>query len=97
MFIGEEESSDKNKLRLTDVPTWIIDPIDGTMNFIHSFPHSAISIAFLINKTTEIGIVYNPVLKEEFTAPRGQGAFNNREQIRVFLNLICEAIKVQAA
>lgn len=49
-FIGEEESSDGKKAVLTDAPTWIIDPVDGTMNFVHSFPHSAISVALLVNK-----------------------------------------------
>lgn len=51
-FIGEEESSDGKKAVLTDAPTWIIDPVDGTMNFVHSFPHSAISVALLINKVS---------------------------------------------
>jgi myo-inositol-1(or 4)-monophosphatase len=49
-FIGEEETSEGKRAVLTDAPTWIIDPIDGTMNFVHSFPHSAISIALLVNK-----------------------------------------------
>lgn len=49
-FIGEEDSSDGKKAVLTDAPTWIIDPVDGTMNFVHSFPHSAISVALLVNK-----------------------------------------------
>lgn len=82
-FIGEEESSEGKKVELTDAPTWIIDPIDGTMNFVHSFPHSAISIALLVNKVTEIGIVFNPVLGQKFTARRGQGAFYNGKKIQV--------------
>lgn len=82
-FIGEEESSEGKKVRLTDAPTWIIDPIDGTMNFVHSFPHSAISIALLVNKETEIGIVFNPVLGQKFTARRGQGALYNGKKIHV--------------
>jgi myo-inositol-1(or 4)-monophosphatase len=82
-FIGEEETSEGKKAILSDAPTWIIDPIDGTMNFVHSFPHSAISIALLINKVTEIGIVFNPVLGQKFTARRGLGAFYNGKQIHV--------------
>jgi len=82
-FIGEEDSSAGKKAVLTDVPTWIIDPVDGTMNFVHSFPHSAISVALLVNKVTEIGIVYNPVLEQKYTARRGQGAFYNGKQIKV--------------
>lgn len=53
-FIGEEETSAGKKVELTDEPTAIIDPIDGTMNFVHSFPHSAISIALLVNKVNKI-------------------------------------------
>lgn len=82
-FIGEEETSAGKKAELTDAPTWIIDPVDGTMNFVHSFPHSCISIALLVNKVTEIGIIYNPVLNQKFTACRGKGAFMNGKQINV--------------
>lgn len=82
-FIGEEGHSDGQKAVLTNAPTWIIDPIDGTMNFVHSFPQSAVSIALLVNKVTEIGICYNPVLGQKFTARRGQGAFYNGKQIHV--------------
>lgn len=65
------------------MPTWIIDPIDGTMNFVHGLPHTCISVALLINKTAEIGIVYNPILEQLFTARKGQGAFLNGAPIRV--------------
>lgn len=53
------------------------------MNFVHSFPHSAISIALLIDKVTEIGIIYNPVLNQKFTARRGQGTFYNGKKASV--------------
>uniref|UniRef100_U5EW60 Inositol-1-monophosphatase n=1 Tax=Corethrella appendiculata TaxID=1370023 RepID=U5EW60_9DIPT len=82
-FIGEEETSEGKKAELTDAPTWIIDPVDGTMNFVHSFPHSCVSIGLLVNKIAEIGIVFNPVMKQKFTARRGQGAFLNGNPIRV--------------
>ncbi|XP_043275788.1 inositol monophosphatase 1-like [Venturia canescens] len=82
-FIGEETvSSSKHLPALTDAPTWIIDPIDGTTNFVHSFPHTCISIALVVNKQLEIGIVYNPLLEQMFTARRGQGAFLNGKPIR---------------
>ncbi|XP_012261338.1 inositol monophosphatase 1-like [Athalia rosae] len=82
-FIGEETvSSSKHLPDLTEAPTWIIDPIDGTTNFVHSFPHTCISIALAINKELEIGIVYNPVLEQLFTARRGRGAFLNGKSIR---------------
>lgn len=82
-FIGEESVSSGTPCVLSDAPTWIIDPVDGTMNFIHSFPHSCISIALFINKIPEIGIIYNPVLEQLFTARKGRGAYLNGEKIRV--------------
>ncbi|XP_069191105.1 inositol monophosphatase 1 isoform X5 [Procambarus clarkii] len=80
-FIGEESVAAGEKCVLTDEPTWIIDPIDGTMNFVHSFPYTCISVALWVNKEAEIGIVYNPVLEQMFTAIKGQGAFLNDEKI----------------
>lgn len=82
-FIGEEATSDGAKCELTNSPTWIIDPVDGTLNFVHSFPHTCISIALLVKKQTEIAIIFNPILKQLFTARRGQGAFYNGEKIHV--------------
>lgn len=82
-FIGEEETSEGKKADLTDLPTWIIDPVDGTMNFVHSFPHSCISVALLVNKTPQIGIIYNPHLNQKFTAIKGEGAFLNGRKIEV--------------
>lgn len=82
-FIGEETVSCSNFLpELTDAPTWIIDPIDGTTNFVHSFPHTCISIALAVDKELEIGIVYNPILEQLFTARRGHGAFLNEKPIK---------------
>ncbi|EFN67857.1 Inositol monophosphatase [Camponotus floridanus] len=82
-FIGEETVSHSNFLpELTNVPTWLIDPIDGTTNFVHSFPHTCISIALAVNKELEIGIVYNPILEQLFTARRGHGAFLNGKPIK---------------
>ncbi|CAH1170142.1 unnamed protein product [Phaedon cochleariae] len=80
-FIAEESYSGEKIL--TDDPTWIIDPIDGTMNFVHSFPHSCVSIALFVNKIPEIGVIYNPTLEQLFTARRGRGAFLNGRPIRV--------------
>ncbi|TMW54229.1 hypothetical protein DOY81_000728 [Sarcophaga bullata] len=83
-FIGEEESSAEGApKKLTDAPTWIIDPVDGTMNFVHAFPHSCISVGLVVNKVTELGIVYNPLLNQRFTARRGKGAFYNDKPIKV--------------
>lgn len=62
---------------------WIIDPIDGTTNFINGIPHYSISIAVRIKGKTEVAIVYNPMANEYFTAVRGQGAKLNNLRIRV--------------
>ncbi|KAJ0176960.1 hypothetical protein K1T71_006969 [Dendrolimus kikuchii] len=82
-FIGEESVADGVKCVLTDDPTWIIDPVDGTMNFVHGFPHNCISLGLSINKENMIGIIYNPNLEQLFTAKKGQGAFLNGRQIHV--------------
>ncbi len=63
--------------------TWIIDPIDGTTNFIHGFPHFCISIAAQQNGRIEHGVVYDPIKKDLFTASRGRGAQLNGRRIRV--------------
>lgn len=62
---------------------WIIDPLDGTTNFIHGFPQYAISIALAKNGVPEHCVVYNPINNELFTASRGGGAFLNDRRIRV--------------
>ncbi|XP_076663334.1 uncharacterized protein LOC143366281 [Andrena cerasifolii] len=81
-FIAEE-STGKELPELTDDPTWIIDPIDGTTNFIHGFPHTCVVIGLAIKKEMVIGIVYNPVLEQLFTARKGRGAFLNGKPIKV--------------
>ncbi|RZB45733.1 Inositol P domain containing protein, partial [Asbolus verrucosus] len=83
LFIGEESVANGSQCSLTDKPTWIIDPVDGTMNFVHGFPHSCISIALFINKIPEIAVVYNPLIEQLFTAKRGQGAYLNEKKIKV--------------
>jgi myo-inositol-1(or 4)-monophosphatase len=62
---------------------WIIDPLDGTTNFLHGFPHFAVSIALRHKGRLEQAVVYNPVSQELFTASRGGGAFLNERRIRV--------------
>lgn len=66
-----------------DNPTWIVDPIDGTTNFVHRFPFSCVSVALAINKKVVVGVVYNPMMNELFTAVRGQGAFLNGEKLQI--------------
>jgi myo-inositol-1(or 4)-monophosphatase len=62
---------------------WIIDPLDGTTNYAHTFPAAAVSIGFAKNGRIEAGGVYDPFRKEEFTAVRGRGAFLNGRRLRV--------------
>lgn len=62
---------------------WIIDPIDGTRNFIHGFPHFAVSIGVMYKNKIEYGVIYDPLLQELFIAARGKGAFLNDRRIRV--------------
>ncbi len=62
---------------------WLIDPIDGTTNYAHAYPFFSISIALEINGEVEVGLVYDPVKDEMFTAEKGKGAFLNEESITV--------------
>jgi myo-inositol-1(or 4)-monophosphatase len=62
---------------------WVIDPIDGTANFIHGYPHYAISIALRVNGNVQQAVVYNPATNDLFTASKGEGAFLNNRRIRV--------------
>ena len=62
---------------------WIIDPLDGTTNFAHSFPFFAVSIGFQVENEIVAGVVYNPVMDEFFEAEKGKGAFLNGKAINV--------------
>eukprot|EP01102_Stenamoeba_stenopodia_P020263 TRINITY_DN7832_c0_g1_i1.p1 TRINITY_DN7832_c0_g1~~TRINITY_DN7832_c0_g1_i1.p1 ORF type:complete len:340 (-),score=73.42 TRINITY_DN7832_c0_g1_i1:61-948(-) len=92
VFVGEESvaaaSEEKKKIHLTDKETWVVDPLDGTTNFVHQFPHVAVSIGLLINKEPTIGVVYNPILGELFTAIKGRGAFLSNTLLNIEPRLI---------
>jgi len=62
---------------------WVIDPLDGTSNYLHGLPHFAVSIAQQVNGRTEHGVIYDPMRDELFTASRGSGAYLNNKRIRV--------------
>ena len=62
---------------------WIIDPIDGTSNFLHGIPHFAISVGLEHNKEIICGIVYDPIKDEMFTAEKGNGSYMNNQRMRV--------------
>jgi inositol-phosphate phosphatase/L-galactose 1-phosphate phosphatase len=80
-LIGEEASSLNGVPILTDEPTWLVDPLDGTTNFVHRFPFVCVSIGLAINKVQVLGVVYNPILDELFTGIQGKGAFLNGTRI----------------
>ncbi|EOD44100.1 putative inositol monophosphatase protein [Neofusicoccum parvum UCRNP2] len=79
-FLGEE--SFKEGTKLTDSPTFVCDPIDGTLNFIHGFPNTAISLALTVGRKPVIGVVLNPFRGDLFTAVKGKGAFLTRHDGR---------------
>jgi len=74
--IGELKNSDKDNY-------WIIDPIDGTVNFLHGIPHFAISIALMSNKEIVSGLIFDPIKNEMFYAEKNNGAYFNNQRIRV--------------
>ena len=79
-IISEENGIENNK----DLEnTWIIDPIDGTINFLHGIPHFAISIALKKNDEIISGIIYDPIKDEMFFAEKDNGAFLNNHRIKV--------------
>ncbi|KAL8129183.1 hypothetical protein V2J09_018338 [Rumex salicifolius] len=82
-FIGEETTAACGATELTDAPTWIVDPLDGTTNFVHGFPFVCVSIGLTIGKVPTVGVVYNPIMNELFTGVRGKGAFLNGNPIKV--------------
>ena len=73
---GEIEGSDNSN-------RWIVDPLDGTTNFIHGLPHFAISIGLERDRQPYAGVIYNPVTDELFWAEKGEGAYLNDRRIRV--------------
>jgi len=77
-ILAEESGEQKG-----DGHVWIIDPLDGTTNFLHGFPHFAVSIALSRRGRLEQAVVYDPVRQELFTASRGSGAELNNHRIRV--------------
>jgi len=79
-IISEEDGSESNKDKKN---TWIIDPIDGTTNFLHGIPHFAISIALRHKNEIISGLIYDPIKDEMFYAEKDNGSFFNNQRIRV--------------
>ena len=81
-IMAEEEEWDNNP----PDSQWIIDPLDGTKNYIHGFPVFAVSIALEVEKDIKFGLVYDPTREEIFWAEKGKGAFLNDKKIEVSEN-----------
>jgi len=79
-IISEESGVEKNKDKNN---TWIVDPIDGTVNFLHGVPHFAISIALKSKDEIVSGLIFDPIKNEMFFAEKDNGAFFNNQRIRV--------------
>lgn len=77
-FIGEEGGSN-----LKEDMYWVVDPLDGTKNFLHGFPFFSISIALIKEQKPILGVIYEPIRNDIFYAIRGKGAFLNNKQIYV--------------
>ena len=84
-FLGEESSflEKKSQFKPSQEARWILDPLDGTTNFVHQFPIFCISLALEINGEIEIGIIDVPMLNQTWTAIRGEGAFCNNKKVSV--------------
>ena len=79
-FLTEETGAIKNKDKEN---IWIIDPIDGTTNFLHGIPHFAICVALQSNKEIISGLIFDPIKDEMFFAEKNKGAFLNNQRLRV--------------
>jgi myo-inositol-1(or 4)-monophosphatase len=77
-FIGEEG---EGKVGEEGAPIWVVDPIDGTSNFARGAPHFCVSIAAVVGKQVEVGVIYDPIVDELFAARRGGGATLNASPI----------------
>ena len=79
-FLGEE----RGMIEVTDkTHTWIVDPLDGTTNFLHAIPHFAINIALQREGVVVAAVTYNPISNELFWAEKGKGCFLNDHRLRV--------------
>lgn len=78
-FIGEETYSagSSKEYLVTDSPTWIVDPLDGTVNYTHLFPMFCVSIAFCLNGSPTIGVIYQPMVDTTYSALSGHGAWQD--------------------
>ncbi|MGD8561496.1 MAG: inositol monophosphatase family protein [Desulfarculaceae bacterium] len=83
LILAEESSQDFKKARGTEKALWIVDPLDGTTNFIHGFPHVAVSVAVAVNGQPLAGVVVDVFRDEVFYASKGQGAWLGNTRLQV--------------
>ncbi|MFK8139302.1 MAG: inositol monophosphatase [Bdellovibrionales bacterium] len=76
-FIGEETFTDQ----ALEGWNWVVDPLDGTNNFIHKMDHFAVSIGLMLDTSSKLGVVFSPLKKELYSAFEGGGAFFNKQQL----------------
>jgi myo-inositol-1(or 4)-monophosphatase len=86
-FLGEEESVGKRPEEVRPAPgsppTWVVDPLDGTANYVHDIPSYCVSIGLVVDGEIVVGVILDPRQNELFVAAKGQGAFLNGRPIRV--------------
>lgn len=85
LFLGEEESYEANvgpEIE-SSAPVWVVDPLDGTTNFVHGFPLFCISIGLVINKRPVVGVIDVPILNRTYYATQGGGAFRDGVPLQV--------------
>jgi myo-inositol-1(or 4)-monophosphatase len=86
-FVGEEDfvgqPIEATRPPSDDVPTWVVDPLDGTTNFVHDVPAYCVSIGLWWHGEAVVGVIYDPRMKEMFTAAKGCGAYLNGEPMKV--------------
>jgi myo-inositol-1(or 4)-monophosphatase len=82
-FLGEEENTGEKRPPADAPPTWIVDPLDGTTNYVHDCPMYCVSIGLYVAGEMVVGVVFDPSRPELFSAAKGQGAFLNGKRLRV--------------
>jgi myo-inositol-1(or 4)-monophosphatase len=81
-FLGEEERSGESRPAPNAAPTWIVDPLDGTTNYVHDFPMYCVSLGLQVGGELVVGVVFDPSRPELFVAARGQGAWLNDQRLQ---------------
>ena len=94
-LIGEEtvSSSESKKVNLKNIPTWVIDPVDGTTNFVHGFPFVCICVGLCVDKKPVLGVVYNPILNEFYWGIEGKGSYMNDKKLPLIKNTPIKSIE----